>query len=54
MVNRRRNPGSVSACPRRHRAEKEVRLDQFLHDIQSNGDLRVLGLERNIQRTGNE
>ena len=36
--------------PRRHRAREEVRLDEFLRDIQSHVDLRVLGLLGNIQR----
>ena len=38
--------------PRRHRAREEVRLDEFLRDIQSHVDLRVLGLAGNIQRIG--
>jgi hypothetical protein len=38
--------------PRRHRAREEMRLDEFLRDIQSHVDLRVLGLTGNIQRIG--
>src|SRR3984893_8074485 len=30
--------------PRRHRTGEEMRLDEFLRDIQSHVDLRVLGL----------
>ena len=34
--------------PRRHRAAEEVRVDEFLRDIQSHVDLRVLGSAENI------
>jgi hypothetical protein len=45
------NP-DLLAC--RHRAGDEVRLDEFLRDIQSHADLRVFDLGGNIQRSDNE
>src|SRR6201987_1263231 len=45
------NPDLLS---RRHRAGEEVRVDEFLRDIQSHVDLRVLDLPGNIQRTDDE
>jgi hypothetical protein len=39
---------SPDFLPRRHSAGEEVGLDEFLGDIQSHVDLRVLGWARNI------
>jgi hypothetical protein len=43
---------NLDLIPRRHRAGEEVRLDEFLGEIQSHVDLRLLGWARNIQRIG--